>query len=330
VPPSDAGNCDPRAFAQWLPNGSCHGCACAAGVCRQVAALLNSGRTPAAPPDTVTSGSFVLEDGIHVSRHKPSHRDHEYDPAGFDTLVKMQREHFLYKGRHALVQMVLRAQLAKAGGLSQSRHAVDLGAGCGGWIEYVNRFAPGLFGELALADSSVKALQFAYQAVGPAVQRYQIDLLCLDWEQRSDVVFLLDVLEHVPDHIAVLQQVRKGLRLGGLLVMTVPAFHRFWTYNDTLAGHQRRYERGDLHELSRLSSLSLMHSQYFMFLLSPALLISRWWSQPNTAATPSELQAWMAKTHKTPPAVVNKGLEGYFGWKTGWPTGCGGPGVLRC
>src|SRR5207253_1692918 len=139
-----------------------------------------------------------------------------------------------------------------------------LGGGCGGWIRYLNDHCPHVFGELVLADSSMRALTLAADVVGSDVKRYQVDLLRLHWRGRWDVAFLLDVLEHVPDHVEVLNQIREALRPGGLLVVTTPALYSFWTYNDDLAHHLRRYSRRDFSRLASSSGLQLCFARYFM------------------------------------------------------------------
>src|SRR5262249_36889472 len=140
---------------------------------------------------------------------------------------------------------------------------IDLGGGCGGWIRYLEEHLPKLFGELALADSSLQALSLAGGVVGPDVKRYQIDLLGLRWTERWEVAFLLDVLEHIPNDLEALKQVRESLRPGGLLVVTTPALRCFWTYNDTLVHHVRRYSRLDYARLAHDSGFELCFSRYF-------------------------------------------------------------------
>ena len=54
--------------------------------------------------------------------------------------------------------------------------------------------------EIVLADSSEVALRLAADFVPTQVQRQQVDLADLPWSDRWDIAFLLDVLEHLPDH----------------------------------------------------------------------------------------------------------------------------------
>jgi 2-polyprenyl-3-methyl-5-hydroxy-6-metoxy-1,4-benzoquinol methylase len=109
---------------------------------------------------------------------------------------------------------------------------------------------PGPFGELALSDSSARELELAGPIVGEEVKRYQTDLLRLGWENRWDVAFLLDVLEHIPEHAEVLNQIARALKPGGLLFVTTPALPFFWSYNDEMAHHVRRYTKNDFARLA--------------------------------------------------------------------------------
>jgi SAM-dependent methyltransferase len=257
------------------------------------------------------------QDGLFLPRAPVAHREEEYPSEGFDVLRDMQSRHFWYRGRHRFILRALRKvarTLRPHGGPSLS--IVDLGAGCGGWIAYLHAHAPGLFGELALADSSMRALEFARDVVAPGAARYQVDLLDLPWEGRWDAAFLLDVLEHIPDDVGVLRQVRKALKPGGFLLVTTPAFECFRTYNDELARHVRRYTRRDFVRLAERSGLRLCRSRYFLFFLSPLLVLSRLKSPDLRRMTPQEIRAHLARTHRVPPAPLNALLGLIFGLET--------------
>lgn len=257
-------------------------------------------------------GQFTLESGIFVPPRRPRHRDEEYAEAGFDQLIRMQRGHFWYSGRHKLLLNVLRKEFAAGPDKSGERQAIDMGGGCGGWLEYLHQYESGMFQQLALGDSSMRALTLAEPVVGNFAARYQIDLLDLTWSERWDTVFLLDVLEHIPDHQEVLRQVRKSLRPGGLLFVTAPALNLFWTYNDDLSQHQRRYCKRDFRDLSRQCGLELLRTDYFMFFLSPALLLNRLLFQPKASATPEQLRDFMARSHRIPAQPINSVLTKIF------------------
>ena len=248
-------------------------------------------------------------DGIFVPSEPITHRADEYDPQGFDVICKMQVEHFWYRGRHRFLYHELNCASCK---LPESSYSlVDLGGGCGGWVKYLmdRRLDPTI--EIALSDSSRLALQRAGTLLPERVARYQVDLLDLKWSERWDGAFLLDVLEHLPDDAAAMRQVSAALKPGGLVFVTMPALQCFWSYNDEIVQHRRRYNRKDLLRLAEAAGLRLLSARYFMFLLSPLYCLSR--SRPGIAKlTPAQKLALVAKDNSVPAYPLNEALAAVF------------------
>ncbi|MBU1694239.1 MAG: class I SAM-dependent methyltransferase [Verrucomicrobia bacterium] len=262
------------------------------------------------------SDIFEIKNGVSLRRTGVVHRNEEYSDHYFHILMEMQREHFWYLGRNRFLLAALKKHVARIGRPPDNLCAIDLGAGCGGWIAHLATSNTLRFKELAVGDSSLKALQFAERAVGPAISRFQVDLLDLGWENRWDVVFLLDVLEHIPEDVEVLRQVRECLAPNGLLFLTTPALKFFWTYNDELAGHQRRYSAGDLQALAQQSGLKLLTSKYFFFFLSPLLYISRLFGPKTQSLSPEQARKHLERTHEVPAKPVNAMLRAIFSMET--------------
>jgi 2-polyprenyl-3-methyl-5-hydroxy-6-metoxy-1,4-benzoquinol methylase len=255
---------------------------------------------------------FAQHKGVSVRRTGVSHRADEYDEYGFDILFRMQREHFWYHGRHRFLLAALKMELGRLDAPANTLSAIDIGAGCGGWIDYLmNRPAP-RFGELALADSSIRALEFAATATGSQLPRFQVDLRDLGWKERWDIVFLLDVLEHIQDHSSVMRQIGQCLRPNGLLFLTAPALDFFWSYNDELARHQRRYALRDMKSLAYQCELTLIDARYFMFFLSPLLYLSRLRGLKPGTISDDEIKEFLARTHRVPSKPVNALLKWIF------------------
>jgi SAM-dependent methyltransferase len=263
-------------------------------------------------------GHYSLgRNGIFVPVQPIEHRDDAYDSALLHVLRDIQARHFWYRGRHHFILCSLKRFLRLSGPQRESGlQGIDLGGGCGGWIRYLKDHCAPLFDELALADSSIRALTLAADVVGSDVKRYQVDLRVLHWRERWDVAFLLDVLEHVPEHIEVLRQIRESLRPGGLLLVTTPALNSFWTYNDDLVHHVRRYSRKDFVKLASSSGLELCSTSYFMFFLSPLLLLSRLKSPDLTSMSEQGIREHVTKTHKVPSWPVNQALRLIFSLET--------------
>ncbi|HEX8989749.1 MAG TPA: class I SAM-dependent methyltransferase [Rhodocyclaceae bacterium] len=257
----------------------------------------------------IESRGFSKEDGIFVPQRRLVHRNEEYEEAGFEVLLRMQREHFWYVGRHRILLRALRAEIEKRWTGKAGLRAIDMGGGCGGWLAFLHESGIEAFDNLALADSSIEALKMAAPVVGKFADRYQIDLLDLGWSEEWDAVFLLDVLEHIPDHAKALVEIRKSLRPGGMLFLTVPALNSFWTYSDDISKHQRRYCKRDIDSLAQFAGFDVARTEYFMFFLSPALLLSRLLHRPPSSATAEDLKEFVAGTHRVPPRPLNSLLS---------------------
>jgi len=269
------------------------------------------------PDPTLQDVNLFEEHGsIWARRGGILHRDNEYDVLGFDILVHMQREHFWHLGRYRFLLSALKEHLPLLRRPVEGLRAIDLGGGCGGWLHYLATHHGPRFEEIALADSSLRALELTRTVTGRATHLFQVDLLDLGWKNRWDVVFLLDVLEHLPDPVAALRQVRESLTPNGLVFVTVPALMVFWSYNDEIVNHQRRYSKQDLRDAARQSGLTLVKARYFMFLLSPLLVASRLLGPRKRPASREDIRALLTRTHRVPSKPVNALLRAVFSLET--------------
>jgi SAM-dependent methyltransferase len=83
---------------------------------------------------------------------------------------------------------------------------------------------------------------------------------------------LFDLLEHTERPGPLLQEVRRVLRPGGFLVVTVPAHRWLWSWHDELVGHYHRYELSELTRLLEREGFAVAWSNYFYRFLVPAAL----------------------------------------------------------
>lgn len=257
---------------------------------------------------------YQLEsDGIHRSSSPVLHRDEEYDQTSFGTLWAMQERHFWYRGRHRFL-LASYDRFRRDGGAPWA--AVDLGGGVGGWVRYLSDRRATQFSPLALADSSEAALHMASDVLPANIKRYQIDLMNLGWEAQWDCAFLLDVIEHLPDDVDAMRQAAQALKPGGYLFVTTPALRQFWSYNDELVRHVRRYDRHDYANLAQAAGLELCDARYFMFLLSPLYWLSRKSKSGIEGMSEEQKSELMKKTHQVPSTFINETLSAIFSTET--------------
>jgi len=100
------------------------------------------------------------------------------------------------------------------------------------------------------------------------------DILELDPSMlgKYDVIFLLDVVEHIQDDITFLCAALKHLRPGGVVIVNVPASMLLFSQYDRVTGHVRRYTRKTLANLFHQSGVELQGLTHWGLSMVPVLL----------------------------------------------------------
>ena len=256
-------------------------------------------------------------DGIFCPPTQVHHVDEHFDSAQFALLYRMQQGHFWYLGRQRFIRHAVKKF---AGPLCAQRNsllrAIDLGGGCGGFAAFLKKSCPQYFSEIAMADSSPEALNFASKCVDSSISRYQIDLFHLEWNKRWDVAFLLDVLEHLDDDVTALRETARAVTPGGLILVTMPAFHFFFSHNEVMAHHRRRYTTASMRSLAERAGVKLLDARYFNFFLSPLVYLARMRPPKIDLNDRDAVNKYMDDTHRTPIKPVNELLKIAFNMET--------------
>ena len=103
-------------------------------------------------------------------------------------------------------------------------------------------------------------------------------------DSTYDLVGCFDVLEHVEDDLALLRELGRILKPGGVWVLTVPALSCLWSGEDVVSQHKRRYTRRELRRKAMDAGLRIQRITYFNTLLFPAIFGIRFfdrWFRPR-------------------------------------------------
>ena len=145
---------------------------------------------------------------------------------------------------------------------------LEIGCGRGIVVEYLRRQGIECIGcELAPAPvpNHLRAVVFD-----------QTDFADLPATQRAGIrgALLCDVIEHLPDPVALLRDLRRALPALERLLVTVPARPELWSEWDRHFGHFRRYDLGTLRAtLEAGGFLPLSAGYFFHSLYIPAFLL---------------------------------------------------------
>lgn len=85
------------------------------------------------------------------------------------------------------------------------------------------------------------------------------------------LVLMMDVLEHVPDDVALLKAYADTMPQDGQVFITVPAFQFLWSGHDVFLEHYRRYTIPMMEEAVRKAGLVPIRSRYFFGSLFPVV-----------------------------------------------------------
>ena len=85
----------------------------------------------------------------------------------------------------------------------------------------------------------------------------------------GNLALLMDVLEHVPDDVALLHLYAEKMPAGGRFLITVPAMPWMWSGHDVFLEHYRRYTVTTVDRLVARAGLRLVHSCYYFGLVLP-------------------------------------------------------------
>lgn len=202
---------------------------------------------------------------------------------------QLWRRHWWWQARHQLVKRVAEDVLGQRN--SEAGEAQLLDIGCGGGLAFdqwsqlgdVRGIEPDphLATCLPKWKSKVEAVPFGAD--------YKSD-------RRYDLIFMLDVLEHIEDEMGAAERVRSLLTADGAAIFTVPALPSLWSVHDEVNLHFRRYTPTSLRRTLEESGMQVERLEYFFGWSLGLLMIRKW----LTSVKPPKEYAV-----RVPPAPIN-------------------------
>ena len=119
----------------------------------------------------------------------------------------------------------------------------------------------------------------------------------------TDLVLMMDVLEHVNDDVGLLSEYAEKVPAGAHFLITVPAFSFLWSGHDVFLEHKRRYSLAELVGVVERAGLSVDSASYYYGLVFPLAATTRFLSR--LGGGPNDRPSSHLKRHNT---VINEML----------------------
>ena len=210
-------------------------------------------------------------------------------------MFENEDHHWWFQGTRAVILDVAREALTPRG--EKDIRILDVGCGTGATLRALSSFGevhgvepdPG-----AVAHCLARGLSTVVE--GRAEQ--------LPFEDNSfDVVVALDVLEHLEDDRRAMLEMKRVLREGGTLVLTVPAFPFLWSAHDEALHHLRRYRKTEILALLEVSGFRTEKCSYYNAFLFPIVAAVRLSQRFRRSGAPVRSDVQM------PNSAVNRVLQ---------------------
>lgn len=184
----------------------------------------------------------------------------------YEEYRELQRRHWWFLGRRRIVERILDTYGPPPGLLP----VLDFGCGPGTFLPSLAKHGPvhGVDGD----PEAVRICQrdgFADVSHVPATAPLAFE------DGTFGLAVALDVIEHIEDDLQALRELRRVMRRGGTLLVTVPAFPLLWGDQDEISHHFRRYRRRQLLDRLRAAGFDPVVSSYFNTALFPAVAAVR-------------------------------------------------------
>ncbi len=189
------------------------------------------------------------------------------DRAAFDAVARAERDHWFFRGRRRVIEALMERHFPPR----PDRWILDVGTGTGGTIETLRPY-----GQVTGIEYATEPLSFCNERVRGYARLVRGSATKLPFAGGAfDLVTAFDVIEHIGDDRAVIQEVRRVLKRDGAFLCLVPAHPWLWSEFDEFSHHQRRYTEGMLKDLVAGSGLGIERLFYINSILFVPVVVVR-------------------------------------------------------
>jgi SAM-dependent methyltransferase len=190
-------------------------------------------------------------------------RNNGYDPAYFAEIDGSIEDSFWMKARKELFAWAIVKYLHSDGKL------LEIGCATGLVLAFFRRAFPNV--TLYGFEIFTQALSCAAKSV-PDATFFQADARSIPFENEFDTVAAFDVIEHIDDDRAVLEQMFRVTKPGGGMLVSVPHHPFMWSQRDEFLRHKRRYTRSGLIEKITKAGFRIKRATAFVSVPFPAMI----------------------------------------------------------
>ena len=184
----------------------------------------------------------------------------------YEVETNLEDYHWWFRVRRSLFAK----ELALAG-FTPDQRILDIGTSTGTNLRLLRDLG---CGDATGIDYSPEAIEHCLSKGFTAICRGDICALPFN-DSTFDLVMATDILEHVDEDAMALAEIKRVLKPGGRVLITVPAFQSLWGRQDEVSHHKRRYLMPRLLALIEAAGLSVAKHYYFNYLLFVPIFIAR-------------------------------------------------------
>ena len=209
-------------------------------------------------------------------------------------MAELDKRHWWFVARRRILRSLIERKVRPP----KEARILEIGCGTGHNLGMLSEF-----GALEATELDAGARELASSRLGRAVAEAALPDLSMFPASSFDLIALLDVLEHVENDATALAAIRSRLKVGGKLLVTVPANRWMWSAHDAAHHHHRRYTKRQLRDAATNAGLRIDLLSHFNTLLFPPIAVAR---------LAGKLLGRDRADDSIPPGPVNGILRGIF------------------